>query len=219
MKFAEPATAMGAPGGAIGATPRPYRMVTRAEAAAQTRRRIVEAAFLLYTERDFEQVSLEDVAARAGVAERTVLRRFGSKEGLLDAVAESANQAIEERRENVSPGNVAAAVRCAVGDYERYGDATMRLLCQEGRVAAFAHIAEHGRRLHREWVERAFAPQLSRRSGAARRRLLAQLVAITDVYMWKLLRRDLRLGLVATAEALAEMVAGLEAGGPRRAGR
>lgn len=197
---------------------RSYRMVARAEAAARTQRQIVEAALLLYMERDFEQVTLEDVAARAGVTVRTVLRRFGSKETLLDAVAEAGNQAIEERRGNVPPGDVAGAIRCAVGDYELYGDAIMRLLSQEDRISAFAPIAEHGRRLHREWVERTFAPQLSRCQAAARRRRLAQLIAITDVYMWKLLRRDLRLGRTATAEALAEMVDGLEAGasGARR---
>lgn len=186
-------------------------MVARSESAARTHGRIIAAAFALYSERDFDQVSLDDIAARADVTVRTVLRRFGSKEGLLDAVAEAGNQAVEDRRQEVAPGDAAAAIRCVVGDYDRHGDAIMRLLSQEERVPAFGRIAEHGRRLHYDWVERTFAPQLSRRRGPARRRLRAALIAITDVYTWKLLRRDQRLGRAATAETLGEMVAGLTA--------
>jgi AcrR family transcriptional regulator len=182
-------------------------MVARAETAARTHRQILEAALALYTERDFDQVSLEDVAARAGVAVRTVLRRFGSKEALVDAVARAGDVAVEGRRRDVASGDAAAAVRCVVGDYERYGDAIMRLLAQEERVPAFRPIAERGRRLHHEWVERTFAPQVARRRGAARQRLLIELIAITDVYNWKLLRRDMRLDEAATAEVLGEMVA------------
>lgn len=188
---------------------RAYRMVSRSQAAERTHQAIIQAAFTLYGERDFDQVSLDDVAAEAGVAVRTLLRRFGSKEALLDAVAEAADREIEERRQEVPRGDAAAAVRCAVTDYEGYGDAIMRLLSQEDRVAAFGRSAERGRRLHHEWVERAFAPQLSRRPGAARRRLRAQLIAITDVYTWKLMRRDLGLGRSATIEALREMVGGV----------
>lgn len=184
-------------------------MVSRSQAAERTHQAIIQAAFALYSERDFDQVSLDDVAAQAGVTVRTLLRRFGSKEALLDAVAEAADAEVEDRRQEVPPGDAAAAVRCVVTDYEGYGDAIMRLLSQEDRVAAFGRIAERGRRLHHEWVDRAFAPQLARRPGAARRRLRAQLIAITDVYTWKLMRRDLRLGRSATVEALGEMVAGV----------
>ena len=190
---------------------RRYRMVARSESAARTHRRIVEGALAQYTEHDFDEVSLDDVAARAGVTVRTVLRRFGSKEGLLDAVAEAGDKAIEDRRGDVRPGDVAAAVSCVVGDYEGYGDAIMRLLSQEERMPAFRRITERGRRLHYDWVERTFEPQLSGRRGPARRRLLAELIAITDVYTWKLLRRDLGMGRFATAEALGEMVGAVTA--------
>jgi AcrR family transcriptional regulator len=205
MKSANLATHRPAPPPAT----RAYRMVSRSQAAEQTHQAIIQAAFALYSERDFDQVSLDDVAGEAGVAVRTLLRRFGSKEALLDAVAEAADAEVEDRRQEVPPGDAAAAVRCVVTDYEGYGDAVMRLLSQEDRAAAFGRIAERGRALHHAWVERAFAPQLGRRSGAARRRLRAQLIAITDVYTWKLMRRDLGLGRSATVVALREMVAGV----------
>jgi AcrR family transcriptional regulator len=188
---------------------RPYRMVARSEAAALTYQRIVAAAFELYSRHDFDDVSLDDVAARADVTVRTVLRRFGNKEALVDAVAQAGDEAIDDRRYSVPPGDIGAAVACVVDDYDRYGDAIMRLLSQEDRVPAFGRIADRGRRLHYDWVERAFAPQLSRRRGAARRRLRAELIAITDVHLWKLVRRDLRFGRAATVGVLREMVAGV----------
>jgi hypothetical protein len=40
----------------------------------------------------------------------------------------------------------------------------------------------------------------------ARRRGLAELVAICDVYVWKILSRDLRLGREQTELALGEMI-------------
>jgi AcrR family transcriptional regulator len=191
-------------------------MVARAESAAQTHQRVLEAAFVLYSQNDFDDVSLDDVAERAGVTVRTVLRRFGTKEALVDALADFADEAIDTQRNEVPPGDAMAAVRRVVLDYDRYGDAIMRLLSQENRAAAFRRIANRGRRLHYDWVERAFEPQLSHRRGASRSRLLAELIVITDVYTWKLLRRDLRLSRQATVAALDEMVAGVTTRKPTR---
>jgi AcrR family transcriptional regulator len=51
-------------------------MTARADAAEHTRDRILSAAVELASERFLDEISLEDVAARAGVAVRTVIRRF-----------------------------------------------------------------------------------------------------------------------------------------------
>jgi hypothetical protein len=134
-------------------------------------------------------------------------------------VAEAGDRAIEDRRRAVPAGDAGAAARSVAADYEEIGDAIMRLLAQEERAPVFRRVAERGRRLHREWVERTFAPQLARRRGAARRRLLAALVAITDVYTWKLLRRDQRLGPAATVEVLSEMIAAVAGRGPAEGAR
>jgi hypothetical protein len=45
--------------------------------------------------------------------------------------------------------------------------------------------------------------------GAARQRRLAQLVAVTDVYTWKLLRRDKGLSRDQTVLAVRELVEAL----------
>ena len=68
------------------AKPPPYRSELRAEQAAATRQRIIEAALEGFapwaTELPFDQV-----AARARVSERTVYRHFPTQKDLFDAVA------------------------------------------------------------------------------------------------------------------------------------
>jgi hypothetical protein len=59
-----------------------------------------------------------------------------------------------------------------------------------------------------EWVERTFARWLPRER-VARSRRLAQLVALMDVYVWKILRRDRGLGRPETEKAIREMVSAL----------
>lgn len=57
--------------------------------AEATRQRIIEAAIRIFLERGFSNTSLEEVGEAAGVTKPTVYSHFGSKEGLLMAVAES----------------------------------------------------------------------------------------------------------------------------------
>lgn len=189
---------------------RPYRMGARAEAAEETRRRILGAVISLHMERYYDQISLEDVAARAGVTVQTVLRRFGSKEGLIDAASEEARERVISQRGEAPVGDVAGAVENLVDHYEEWGDSALRLLAQEDRVPAFRRATEAGRAMHREWVERTFAPLLDERSGEARERLLAELVAVCDVYFWKILRKDLGLGREQTELALVETISALK---------
>ena len=56
-----------------------------------------------------------------------------------------------------------------------------------------------------------FAPWIARRRGAARARLRARLVAVTDVYVWKIVRRDLGLDRRAVEATLRELVAAVVA--------
>jgi AcrR family transcriptional regulator len=189
---------------------RPYRMRARAEAAAETERRILEATIELHRERFFDQVSLEDIAERAGVTVRTVIRRFGSKERLIEAAAEEGTRRVTDQRHRASIGDVAGAVNSLVDHYEEWGDTALRLLAQEERVAAFRSITDAGRAFHHEWVERTFAPLLAKRTGEERRRLLAELIAVCDVYFWKLLRRDLGLRREQTELAIRETILALK---------
>lgn len=65
---------------------RPYRSRLRAEQAAQTRQRILEAAGDLFAEHGYVATTIDAIAARAGVAVDTVYASFGTKKGLLSAL-------------------------------------------------------------------------------------------------------------------------------------
>jgi AcrR family transcriptional regulator len=65
---------------------RPYRSRVRAEQAAQTRLRILEASGDLFAARGYAATTIDAVAARAGVAVDTIYAIFGTKKGMLSAL-------------------------------------------------------------------------------------------------------------------------------------
>jgi AcrR family transcriptional regulator len=67
---------------------RSYNQKARAESAAETRRRIIEVTRDLLARAPLQSVSLPEIAATAEVARSTVYTIFGSREGLMVAVAE-----------------------------------------------------------------------------------------------------------------------------------
>ena len=185
---------------------RPYRMDARARAAAATGEAILDAVTELFWEHPSDQIRLEQVAARSGVTVQTVIRRFGNKDNLFAVAAERQSNQVMEARSHVVAGDVRGAVANLMEHYELMGDRVLRMLAEEGRLPALKVLADGGRRLHREWCESVFAPFLAGQHEAARRRRLAQLVAICDVYTWKLLRRDSGLSRQQTERALVEML-------------
>ncbi len=190
-------------------TGRPYRMRARAESVAETGRRILGAAIDLGPELLSGQATLDDVAERAGVTVQTVLRRFGSKEGLISATAEEVRSRVEGQRGEAPVGDIAGAVRNLVEHYEEWGDNTLRLLAHEDRYPVIREHTDRGRAGHYEWVERTFAAFLEERAGQARERLRAEMIAVCDLYVWKILRRDLGFSREQTEIALVEMLTAL----------
>lgn len=185
-------------------------MTSRAQAARATANRVLDVAVALFTERPYDDVSLDDVAERAQVAKRTVLRRFGSKEELFVAAMERAGEEEMRRRDEAPVGDLAGAVANVIDHYERFAQNRLRMLSQEDRIPVVAENVEIGRRYHRSWVERTFAALIDGRRGAARRRRVAAVVALTDVYTWKLLRRDLGLNRTDTERILVELLESLK---------
>src|SRR5262245_47969573 len=90
---------------------RVYRMTARADAAAETGRRILDAAYELFLQLEYEDLTLQRVAERAGVTMQTVIRRFRSKDGLTDAVLAARLPEVVASRTIERPGDVAAALR------------------------------------------------------------------------------------------------------------
>lgn len=146
----------------------------------------------LYRERWYDEITLKDVAHVGGVALQTVLNHFSTKEGLLCALLEDP-RLLEEfagQRFQARPGDIPGAIELLVGDYERAGDAMVRLLALEARSPAVRSAIDMGRIGHRLWLESIFQETLAPLPADARERHLDLFVCVTDVYVWKVLRRD-----------------------------
>ena len=191
------------------AAPRAYHPRNRAASAAETGRRILQATLDLFMEGPLADVTLKEVAGRAGVTVQTVIRRFGDRSGLIDATVEYAVAQVMAQRDAAPAGDVPAAIDNLLEHYETTGAFALKILAEEHASAAMAGITETGRRLHRQWCERVFAPFLTTDylpDGVERKRRLAQFVALCDVYTWKLLRLDAGLSRDQVAHCLLEML-------------
>lgn len=186
-------------------SPRTYSQGKRAEATEQSRQAILSAAQELFRDEGRFELPLDEVAKRAGCSERTVIRHFGSKEGLLVAAMAAAEQGVMESR-RARPGDVAGSIRGLVGHYEEDGDLVLRWLSLADRYPLVRQVTESGTRLHEDWVEEVFAADLAALTSRERRRRKAVLASLTDVHVWALLRRRQGLGGKATEAAILDLV-------------
>ena len=60
------------------------------EQSTRSRERLIEAATRLFTEKGYRDASVQAIAEAAGISRGSIFWHFGSKEGLLSAVAEEA---------------------------------------------------------------------------------------------------------------------------------
>lgn len=149
----------------------------------------MQAAWDLQSQKLWASISLDDIAELAGVSVQTVLRQFGNRTQVFEAAMEHGAAIVTEER-RTTPGDITDAVRVIVDHYELRGDGVILMLAQERDNEAIAKVTEHGRGLHRTWVHDVFAPQLDMSPATEREAIIDLLVVATDVYTWKLLRRD-----------------------------
>jgi AcrR family transcriptional regulator len=190
---------------------RPYRQVARAAATEETRRRIVAAFAEALAQRWLDESTLDELGRAAGTTRQTVIRLFGGKEGLLDAVVDWMREGVVIRRA-LAPGPVAIAIAVAraVGeDYEASGNMIIRLLAQEGRHPGLSALLDHGRQHHRNWIGEVFAGPIASHPPAEREALIDRLIVATDVYSWKLLRRDAGRNRPEAEAAIAALIAAI----------
>ena len=184
---------------------RAYRQSARAESAAETGACIVEAFLVRLKRQWYDEITLDHVAEDARVTVQTIVRRFGGKAGLLaEAVREMVRRAGERRA--TPPGDLERLIRNLVDDYERTGNTIIRLLALEGRHATLHEQLSHARDRHRGWIAKAFAGDLEQLEARSQQALIDALVIATDVYTWKLLRRDMGRSVVATRDAIIGMI-------------
>jgi AcrR family transcriptional regulator len=190
--------------------PRSYAMTGRAAAMQRTREAILDAAEELFTPAWYDEVTLADVAGRAGVSLQTVVNHFGTKADLyLTGLAERYVPKVTALRDAARPGDVASVVDAVLADYEETGDGTIRTLALAGRMPELTGVVAGGRAAHAGFVERTLGSLVPERRGAARARRLRMLGIALDVRTWHQLRREQGLDVAETRAHLTTMVGAL----------
>jgi AcrR family transcriptional regulator len=189
---------------------RAYDMTKRSDAAQGTRRRIAEAALALFKERDYDDVSLNEIARAAGVSHQTVLNHCESKAGVLLAAGELFSEEIRDLESDAVAGDVTSVVHTTCVRYEVLGDANARWAAMGTRAPEVAEGLARGRLGFQAWLAEMLGDLLPGDDDPdERRRVLLGLHAALDVFTWKLLRRDLGLSQQQTEAQLTDLVLGV----------
>ena len=135
-----------------------------------------------------------------------MLNRFATKENLFLEFMARFHDELGAIRARLAAAR-RSAVRVVPRQYELMGDANVSVLGLEHRLPALAQVSRTGRDRHRQWIEDVFGEQLPA-DPRARHTVVAAVYAATDVYVWKLLRRDLGNSLAETTRVMERLVRG-----------
>jgi len=189
---------------------REYHQEARAEAARANERAVLEAAVgRLKTAKRMADVTLEDIASDAGVTVRTILRQYGSKDGIMEAAFLEVGRRVEAARPTSEPGDVEGALSSLLTQYEAEGDLNARVVAEEHEIPILHRLLEFARKSHRKWLTHVFGPLLQHLPEAQRQQRITALYAATEVQLWKVLRRDLHQSPQQTAEIFHQLVRGV----------
>jgi AcrR family transcriptional regulator len=169
---------------------RPYRQIARSASTESLRQRIVTAFHELLLRRWIDEITLDEVALSAGTTRQTVIRLFGGKDGVLEAVIGLVRKEAVPRISTLGNVSRRAALKALIAHYEAVGDMVVRFLAQEERHSALRPLLAQGRREHRAWVTERFGSAQRSLNKLERERQITRLIVATDIYTWKLLRRD-----------------------------
>ena len=108
------------------------------------RGRLMQAAYELYGERGYEETTVAEIAARAGLTERTFFRHFADKREVLfagaDALQELLVSAVAEAPTSLAPIDAAAAGLEAAGAFIQEGGDLSRQ--RQAIIATSAELRE-----------------------------------------------------------------------------
>ena len=149
---------------------RGYRQEAEPEQSHANKAAVLEAAVQrLRTEKRLAEVTLEDIAADAGVTVRTILRQFGSKDGVMKAAFLELGHQIEAARPQTPPGDPEAAMAALLQQYEVEGDLNARVVAEEHEIPILHKLLQHARAAHRQWLTTIFGPLLTHLPAAQRK--------------------------------------------------
>ena len=174
----------------MSAATRSYNKVARARSEERTRSDLLDAAERAFFSGSWDKTTLEDVAADAGTTKQTLLRHFGSRDGLIKAGSERAFARISEQRMTAPADDIAGAIDNLLNHYYEVGERALLLSAATGDDT-MGELAQAGRKFHHEWVDHAFGAWLAKRKPAERKRVRGAIIALCDVQSWAILSRDL----------------------------
>jgi AcrR family transcriptional regulator len=160
--------------------PRIYRMDTRAEAANETRERILEATLALHAKHGVLAVSHKDIAQRADVSVGTVYHHFPTRTELVHACGARSAALHAPNAQAIDPNapmekRIAALVRELVAVH-RLTPWLEKIRAERDVEPGIAHLTSKALEALDALIRRALGPTLSRR-----RHAVAAVAAILDV--------------------------------------
>ncbi len=177
--------------------------------AENNRIKIIHAFGRLWDQHSIKDITLEMVGKEAGVTTRTIMRKFGSKEGLLNESLPELTAKIESNRKVTKPGDIDAILNTLLSNYESMGEAAIRTIFLEPELEIARKIGAKGRELHRKWCIQMFSPHLPEPESPEYESRLNSFIAATEIYLWKLLRKDLNLSKAQTFAVFKNVIEGL----------
>lgn len=138
-------------------TARPYRSNLRERQAADTRRRVLQAARVTFAANGYATTTINDIAAAADVSAQTIYAGFTSKAGLARALVDYTNEqsgaaemAADVRAADTPERLLRASIHLVCVLHERIGD-LIRVLTQAAQVdSALGPTVAAGRASHAE---------------------------------------------------------------------
>jgi AcrR family transcriptional regulator len=158
-----------------------------------TRQLISNVATRLFTERGFEQVTIDDVAAAANVSKMTVLNYFHRKEDLLFDRSDDAQELVRDALVNRGRRSPLATLRALAHDLVEQRHPLVRVT---PRVAVFWKVVAHSPALRArtrelsEELERDLGQMLAGSAGAPADDPTARLVAALLLGTWRVAFRE-----------------------------
>ncbi len=166
--------------------PRAYKSKKRAEAVAETRRRITQAVFQLHGEKGVVATTYEDIARRADVAPATVYRHFPTVGDLIPACSALIMEIASPPRPGIFDGKQTRAERLKALVEELFAfwrRAQLWLTVGRGEAAKVPALAAYLREQDEE-MRALTAAVFGEGAGDDAVRLVK---AMTDFYTWKAL--------------------------------
>jgi AcrR family transcriptional regulator len=195
-------------------------MATRAYTAARKRRNaksvdsVLDAAERLIKAGEFHTATMDELAAEAGISRATVFNRFGSKLGVLKALADRCYrspemEALQEALEIEDPVDALDAMieaSCAIWDAQGFVHEQLNaIVVLEPDAADLIEEQRDQQRDEIQGVTRRLARAGRLRSGLSEPRAVAALHMLTSLESFLRLRREYGLSLRQTRETLTEL--------------